>query len=90
MWNEYNFYVVKDFSHNNIIFINEEAIKKGYPYEYTYGTPYRYASDFKFAETFAKQKYEGLWSPETCNGVKSPVAPQNDNKTNTINPYKNN
>ena len=75
---------------NNILFINEEAIKKGYAYEYTYGTPYRYQSDFKFAETFAKQKYVGLWSPETCNGLKSPVAPQNDNKTNTINPYKNN
>ena len=78
------------FQNNNILFINEEQIKNGYAYEYTYNTPYKYQSDFKFAETFARQKYMGLWSPETCNGLKSPVAPPQDNTVNTINPYKNN
>lgn len=75
---------------NNILFINEEMIKGGYAYEYTYNTPYKYQEEFKYMQSFAKQKYEGLWSSETCNGLKSPVAPPNDNMTNTINPYKNN
>lgn len=83
---------IKDsgFTGNNILFINEEEIKNGYAYEYTYNTPYRYQEEFKYVESFAKQKYMGLWSPETCNGLRSPVAPPNDNTVNTINPYKNN
>lgn len=83
---------IKDsgFTGNNILFVNEEEIKNGYAYEYTYNTPYRYQEEFKYMESFAKRKYIGLWSPETCNGLRSPVAPPNDNTVNTINPYKNN
>jgi len=83
---------VKDsgFQNNNISFVNEEEIKNGYAYEYTYDTPYKYQEEFKNMENIAKQKYEGLWSPETCNGLRSPVAPPNDNIVNNINPYKNN
>ncbi len=83
---------IKDsgFQNDNILFVNEEEIKDGYAYEYTYNTPYKYQEEFKYMESFARQKYMGLWSPETCNGLKSPVAPPNDNTVNTINPYKNN
>lgn len=83
---------IKDsgFKDDNILFVNEEEIKNGYAYEYTYDTPYKYQEEFKYMESFARQKYIGLWSPETCNGLKSPIAPPNDNTVNTINPYKNN
>ncbi|MDQ1282142.1 MAG: micrococcal nuclease [Patescibacteria group bacterium] len=83
---------IKDsgFQKDNILFVNKEEIKDGYAYEYTYNTPYKYQEEFKYMESFARQKYMGLWSPETCNGLKSPVAPPNDNTVNTINPYKNN
>ena len=83
---------VKDsgFKDSNISFVNEEQIKQGYAYEYTYNIPYKYQEEFKYMEKFARQKFAGLWSPETCNGLKSPVAPPNDNTVNTINPYKNN
>lgn len=77
------------FKNDNILFINEEEIKNGYAYEYTYNTPYKYQEEFKYMESMAKQKYVGLWSPETCDGLKSPVAPPNDN-LNKINSYKNN
>lgn len=78
------------FKDSNILFVNEEEIKYGYAYEYTYNTPYKYQEEFKYMESMAKQKYEGLWSPETCNGLRTPVAPPQDNTVNTINPYKNN
>lgn len=83
---------VKDsgFKNNNISFSNEEMIKGGYAYEYTYNVPYRYQDEFKYMEKMARQKYEGLWSPDTCNGLKTPVAPPNDNIINSINPYQNN
>jgi micrococcal nuclease len=82
---------IKDsgFKNNNILFLNEEAIKDGYAYEYTYSAPYRYQEEFKYMESLARQRYIGLWSPETCNGLKSPVAPPND-RSNAINTYKNN
>lgn len=82
---------IKDsgFKNDNILFVNEEEIKNGYAYEYTYNTPYKYKEEFKYMENMARQKYLGLWSPETCNGLKSPIAPPNDS-INSIKPYKNN
>lgn len=62
---------VKD---NNITFINEEMIKNGYAYEYRYEVPYKYMDQFKYFQQIAKANYIGLWSTNTCNGLKTPVA----------------
>ncbi len=60
---------------DNIIFINEEMIKNGYAYEYTYNSiPYKYMEPFKFFENEARANYIGLWSTNSCNGLKTPVA----------------
>lgn len=63
---------VKD---NNISFINEEMIKNGYAYEYTYSAPYMYMDQFKYFQQIAEANYIGLWSTNTCSGLKTPVAP---------------
>jgi len=63
---------------NNVVFVNEEMVKNGYAYEYTYITPYEQQKEFKDLENFAKKNNMGLWSPNTCNGLRTPVAPPQD------------
>jgi micrococcal nuclease len=48
--------------------VNKKMISDGYAYEYTYGEPYRYQSDFKLAEAEARETQIGLWSSDTCGG----------------------
>jgi micrococcal nuclease len=50
------------------LFFNEEMIKDGYAYEYTYNLPYKYQTQFKADQEAAKAAQKGLWSPNTCNG----------------------
>lgn len=68
----------------NIVFLNEESVKDGYSYEYTYNLPYKYSKDFKSLEKIARNNYLNLWSPNTCDGLKTPVAKPVDD-TNFIN-----
>lgn len=60
---------------NNISLLNEEMIKNGYAYEYTYSTPYKYQNEFKYFQELARRDYLGLWSTLTCDGLKTPVSP---------------
>ena len=49
-------------------FFDEEMIREGYAYEYTFKKPYLYQKDFKSTQAIAKNKQIGLWSPKTCAG----------------------
>ncbi len=48
---------------------NKWLIAQGYAHEYTYDIPYKYQTEFKTAESQARNHSLGLWSPNTCNGV---------------------
>lgn len=48
--------------------LNENLIKEGYAFEYTYNKAYKYQKDFKSAEEFARENSKGLWNINTCNG----------------------
>ena len=65
----------------NIIMLNSDMVKNGYAYEYTYDTPYKYQQEFKSLESIAKNNYIGLWGLNTCDGLKTPVAPPVDNNS---------
>lgn len=45
--------------------VNQFLIQEGYAYEYTYKFAYKYQSDFKAAQTYAKENGKGLWG-EGC------------------------
>jgi micrococcal nuclease len=47
---------------------NEQLIRAGYAYEYTYRTPYQYQAVFKQAEQAARANSVGLWNSTTCSG----------------------
>lgn len=47
--------------------INKKIIEDGYAREYTYNLPYKYQSEFKQAESNAKQSKKWLWNKNTCN-----------------------
>jgi micrococcal nuclease len=56
------------------VFINgvdygKEMIRRGYAYEYTYNIPYEYQTDYKEAQTLARDEGVGLWNPDACNTV---------------------
>jgi len=65
--------------------VNLFMIQNGYAYEYTYGTPYKYQSDFKKAQKQAQANENGLWSSNTCGGDKtsSNVSSSSTNSTST-------
>lgn len=50
------------------LFFNKYMIEQGYAHEYTYDLPYKYQTEFKEAETYARENQLGLWSSSTCNG----------------------
>lgn len=58
------------------VFYNKLMIQQGYGREYTtQGETYGRQKEFRAAESRAKQKTNGLWSPKTCNGkIIIPVA----------------
>jgi len=49
---------------------NRKMLEQGFAYEYTYNTPYKYQTEFKQAQSDAQANGKGLWSAETCNGLK--------------------
>ncbi len=71
-------------------FYNKLMIEEGFAHEYTYNTPYKYQSEFKEAETKAREDKRGFWG-DVCDGdteqpalrpaptpeptISSPVAP---------------
>ena len=62
----------------NIMMLNSDMIKNGYAYEYTYDLPYKYQDEFKSLEAIAKNNFIGLWGLNTCDGLKTPIAPPVD------------
>lgn len=46
--------------------INKRMIEAGFGHEYTYREPYRYQSEFKAAETSARESGLGLWAAGAC------------------------
>lgn len=48
------------------LFINQTMIEKGFAFEYTYKTPYKYQKEFKDAEVKARNGGVGLWGNEAC------------------------
>lgn len=48
-------------------FYNRLMIEEGYAHEYTYNTPYKYQSEFKEAETKAREGKKGFWG-DACDG----------------------
>jgi micrococcal nuclease len=73
----------------NIFMLNSDMIKNGYAYEYTYDLPYKYQDEFKSLELIAKNNYTGLWGLNTCNGLKTPVAPPVDTRDGNVSYYNN-
>lgn len=49
-------------------FYNKYMIEQGYAHEYTYGTPYKYQTEFKNAQKSAQSSKLGFWASNTCNG----------------------
>ena len=49
--------------------INQKIILGGYGKEASYGSSYKYQSEFDASEKYAKQNDLGLWSPSTCNEI---------------------
>lgn len=50
------------------LFVNEDLVRRGFAYEYTYATVYAYQARFKEDEQEAKANGLGLWATNTCNG----------------------
>lgn len=50
-------------NHNDV---GTMVIANGYGKEYTYNLPYENQSNYKTAESLAKQNSKGLWSPNAC------------------------
>jgi endonuclease YncB( thermonuclease family) len=65
------------------LFYNKHMIEKGYAHEYTYGTPYKYQSEFKTAQKNAQSSQLGLWSPNTCDGDTTSSATPTQTTTTT-------
>lgn len=54
-------------------FVNLKMIQDGYAYEYTYDSnPYLQQSGFIAAEDEAREAGRGLWSDQTCSGLRDP------------------
>lgn len=47
-------------------FFNEQMIRGGYAYEYTYHFPYQYQEEFRNVERAARTAQRGLWAPNAC------------------------
>ena len=45
---------------------NEQMIRAGFAFEYTYRTPYQYRDEFKAAEREARAAKRGLWADDAC------------------------
>lgn len=51
-------------------FVNQLLVSEGFAHEYTYRSQaYKYQSQFKQAESTARENGIGLWATNTCNGI---------------------
>ena len=66
------------------LFYNEYMVKQGYAHEYTYDLPYKYQTQFKAGQTYARENQLGLWSPNTCNGNTTTAASTTTSLQTTI------
>lgn len=57
---KYGRYLVYLYTSDNK-FVNLDLIREGYAYEYTYSGKYKYQTEFKLAQTYAKDNFLGLW-----------------------------
>lgn len=48
--------------------VNQQMVREGYAYEYTYDKPYKYQSNFLNDQSTAKADGLGLWASSTCGG----------------------
>lgn len=48
------------------IMLNLYMIAEGFGHEYTYNLPYKYQTEFKAAETQAREEKKGLWADAAC------------------------
>ena len=48
------------------LFFNLEIVKQGFAYEYTYNLPYKYQTEFKNAQGYARVNKLGLWADGAC------------------------
>jgi endonuclease YncB( thermonuclease family) len=63
---------------------NKYMISEGYAYEYTYGSAYKYQSEFKLAQKSAQENKKGLWADGVCEEEMAPApkpAPQNSSQS---------
>ena len=54
--------------YRNDVLINEEIISSGYGFEYTFSVPYKFQSEFKASERYAREGKVGLWADSACGG----------------------
>ena len=66
------------------LFFNKYMIEQGYAYEYTYNTPYKFQADFKELQRIAQKDKRGLWSPDTCGGLATPVLIKTEVSTTSV------
>lgn len=60
----------------NGINLNQKMIEDGYGFEYTYNLPYKYQSEFKYAQKTASEKRLWLWNDSACNGERKALESQ--------------
>lgn len=71
-------------------FFNKKMILDGYASEYTYNTQYKYQTEFKQAETDARNNKRGLWADGVCvedNQITNPPTTQSTDKYYTSSHY---
>ncbi len=63
-------------------FFNKWMIENGYGHEYTYNIPYKYQTEFKNAEKYARENKLGLWADDACVESASSDSINNDSQSN--------
>jgi len=66
---------------------NDYMIKNGFAYEYTYNLPYKYKSQFKESENFARNNKMGLWGDNVC--VEEESEPVVEEEKSVVTPVSN-
>lgn len=57
------------------LFFNQHMIQEGYAYEYTYGKPYKYQTQFKSDQATAQSSGKGLWATGVCDSTAVTATP---------------
>lgn len=67
-YNRYLAYIFLDWKN-----VNEEMIKNGYAWEYTYSTKYKYQESFKNSQKLSSENKYWLWALNSCNWERKKV-----------------